>query len=160
MQSIKGRASKAEKENARESCSYGSIQSVGLHHFGRELGPAGWESSAGLVLFRLASLCDPLEWSLSKWYVCWPDICDLVYEKGSPPSTSTSTMHYPLHTPCSILHTLDSRKVAPNKLERTLPMAAMQLIALYNVRFPVDITRILPQPVDVGMWERGAVGWP
>jgi len=34
-------------------------------------------------------------------------------------------------------------------------MAAMQLIALYNVRFPVDITRILPQPMDagaVGMW--------
>jgi len=50
-------ARKAGKENAGEPCSYGSIQSAGLNHFGRELEPAGWEA----LVLQFASLCDPLE---------------------------------------------------------------------------------------------------
>lgn len=46
----------AAKKKAGESCSYGSIQSVGLSHFGRELEAAGRVDGSGP-----GPLCDPLE---------------------------------------------------------------------------------------------------
>lgn len=112
---------------------------------------ADWQLASDLVL-----VCDPLEWSLSKLYVCaaWY-ICDLVGSALLCSALLCSALLW-----CGPLEPRLARKVALTNSnaahcqqlsQPTSHQAAgsrqaagsqqLQLIALYNVRFPVDITR-------------------
>lgn len=144
---------------------------------------ADWQLASDLVL-----VCDPLEWSLSKLYVLH---CYCNPGQGSGPVASSSSLSFRLPHRLGLIYVtrlglvallyaaLEPRlacKVALTNSTR-LPMAerqrerggeresakpALQLIALYNVRFPVDITRFaaatLSGPIGGGIGTRTGAG--